>query len=332
MTHPPNIVLNLADSLAAYRDSASTAALPSIKIVHLSDMHFVTSPFWKKFERFSAGVKGHDPNTLPALLCEIPPLKPDVLIATGDQTTFGDKPSLTASRDFLLELGRRSSVPTDRIYWIPGNHDILLNYYLPFSRELRNYEEVFGRLRVADFQNIEGSKVAIFSFDSTLDRKGQRSPLWPFVGSRGKISPSSFNAFNEEFRSAPNSDEYFKIALIHHHPLPIPFKASGDVGIELTTMANGGTFIAHMQESGMNLILHGHEHYPYSCRYCHEPNGDDIVVVAAGSACQRGSKQNTFNYLEIVPRVSVTIRRYAYNETGFHIDRGATKTFRVIVS
>jgi len=331
VTNPQNIALDLADSLASYRDSASTAALPSIKIVHLSDMHFVTSPFWKRVEGRWEGVNGHNSDTLPALMCEIPPLKPDFLVATGDQTTFGDEHSLSESRNFLLTLGEESGVPEDRIYWIPGNHDILLNYYLPFTRGLRNYERVFGPLRVATFHDIEGSKVAVFSFDSTLDRNGQKSIFWPFVGSRGKVSASAFNLFNEA-RAEQDSDDYFKIALIHHHPLPIPFKTTGGVGIELTTMANGGTFIAHMQESGMNLVLHGHEHYPYSCRYCYEPNGNDIVVVAAGTACQRGSKQNTFNYLEVVPGVSVTIRRYIYNEAGFHIDRGTTKTFRVIPS
>lgn len=329
MTNPPNIVLNLADSLASYRDSASTAALPSIKIVHVSDMHFVTSPFWRKFEGLWAGVNGHNPDTLPALLCEIPPLKPDILVATGDQTTLGDNHSLTAARDFLLKLGEQSGVPEERIFWIPGNHDILLNYYAPFAYRLRNYEKVFGPIPSASFHDIEGSKVAVFSFDSTLDRKGL---LWPVVGSRGKVSAKAFNSFNAQVRSKQNSGEYFKIALIHHHPLPIPFKTTGGVGIELTTMANGGTFIAHMQESGLNLILHGHEHYPYSCRYCYEPNGNDIVVAAAGTACQRGSKENTFNYLEIVPGVSVTIRRYVYNEAGFHIDRGTTKTFRLISS
>jgi 3',5'-cyclic AMP phosphodiesterase CpdA len=331
VTNPPHIVVNVTDSLASYRDSASIVALPSIKIVHLSDMHFVTGPSMR-FEGWWNGVNGHNCDTLPALQCEIPPLKPDILVATGDQTTFGDKHSLTEARDFLWDLGEKSGVPRDRIYCIPGNHDILLNYYRPFARGLRNYEKVFGSTQIASFHEIAGSKVAVFSFDSTLDREGQKSILWPVVGSRGRISASAFNSFNTEARSKQNADEYFKIALIHHHPLPIPFKASGGVGLELTTMTNGGTFIAHMQESGLNLILHGHEHYPYSCRYCYDPNGNDIVVVAAGTACQRGDKQNTFNYLEIVPGVSVTIRRYVYNEAGFHIDRGTTKTFRLIES
>ena len=275
------------------------------------------------------GVRGHNPDTLPALEGEIAALKPDVLIATGDQTTFGDRSSLTAAKNFLVQLGAKSGVPNDRVYWIPGNHDILLNYYSPIPGLRRNYDQVFGDLRVADFCEIAGSKLAIFSFDSTLDRKGQKSPLWPIVGSRGRISPSSFNSFNDRLRPIETDETYFKIALIHHHPLPIPFKGQSAVGLELTTMSNGGTFIAHMQESGMNLILHGHEHQPYSCRYCYEPEGSDIILVAAGTACQNGSKRNSFNYLEVVPKVSVTIRQYSYSEAGFRIDRGATKTFRL---
>jgi len=329
VTTPPHITVNVADSLAAYRESDATAALPSIKIVHLSDMHFVSSRFWKRLETLYEGVRGHNPNTLPALECEIASLKPDILIATGDQTTFGDKPSLKAAKEFLLQLGGKSGVPEERIYWIPGNHDVLLNYYSPIPGLRRNYDQVYGDLRIADSCVIAGSKLAIFSFDSTLDRKGQRSLLWPIVGSRGRVSPRSFNSFNDGLKPIEADRDYFKIALIHHHPLPIPFKSGSAIGLELTTMFNGGTFIAHMQESGMNLILHGHEHQPYSCRYCYEPEGNDIIVVAAGTACQNGSKQNSFNYLEVVPKVSVTIRQYAYSEAGFRIDRGATKTFRL---
>jgi len=190
---PPHITVNVADSLAAYRDSVSTAALPSIKIVHLSDMHFVTSHFWKRLQTLYEGVRGHDPDTLPALECTIMALRPDFLIATGDQATFGDKPSLVAAKTFLLELGEKSRVPRERIYWVPGNHDILLNYYSPIPGLRRNYDKVFGDLRVADSQEVAGSKIAIFSFDSTLDRKGQKPLLWPIVGSRGRVSPRSFN-------------------------------------------------------------------------------------------------------------------------------------------
>jgi 3',5'-cyclic AMP phosphodiesterase CpdA len=325
MPSPPEQI-NPADRLDSYFQSSSGAALESIRIVHVSDLHFVNGKALNALKSCSSGVHGHDLNVLPALKSEVGTLKPDFIVSTGDQTTFGDQTSLTACRAFLEQLASESEVPLDRLYCIPGNHDVLLHYYCGFFSSKRNYEKIFGSVKVADYKEVAGNKVAFFSFDSTLERKS--GMFWPLVGSRGKISPQSFNDFNSGRRQKHDLREYFKIALIHHHPLPIPFKTHPE-DIELTTMVNGGSFIAHMQESGINLILHGHEHHPYSCQYCYEPNGDDIVVAAAGSAAQEGTVTNSFNYLEIVPGISVTIRRYNYDEAGFHIDKGATKTFHI---
>jgi 3',5'-cyclic AMP phosphodiesterase CpdA len=323
---PPPEKINPTDSFDSYFRSLSGAALESIRIVHISDLHFVNGTLLNAVKSWSSGVHGHNLDVLAALKSEVVALKPDFIVSTGDQTTFGDKTSLQSSRTFLKELASESEVPQDRLYCIPGNHDVLLHYYFGFFGKNRNYDEVFGAVQTASYEEAAGNKVAFFCFDSTLERES--GLLWPLIGSRGKISPQSFNDFNSARRQNHDAHEYFKIALIHHHPLPIPFKTHKE-DIELTTMVNGGSFIAHMQESGINLILHGHEHHAYSCRYCYEPNGNDIVVAAAGSASQEGVIRNSFNYLEIVPGVSVTIRRYNYDEAGFHIDRGATKTFHI---
>lgn len=252
-------------------------------------------------------------------------LRPDLLLVSGDHTTWGDRPSLRASRKFILDLAAKIALGKERVFWVPGNHDVLLNYYFGNRFLRRNYDMVYGNTEPCRFVSVAGYDIGIFSFDSTLDRTGQRSPLWPLVGSRGKVTRKSFNEYNFAANTSDAKRCTFKIALIHHHPLPIPYKGSEEVGLELTTMSNGGTFIAHMQESHVDLVLHGHEHYPYSCRYSFDPNCPDIVVAAAGTASQRGTQQNSFNYLEIVPRNRIVIRKYDYHEIGFK--RSSAKIF-----
>lgn len=327
MSGHPAVPLDPRDSLSAYERSKATAALVAIRIVHLADLHFVTHPLLKRLGFGYKGLSGHDSDTQEALETEVQRLKPDLLFATGDHTTWGDKRSLLAARAFLVQLGKRIGLTEERTFWVPGNHDILLHYYLGIRWIGRNYDRVFGRNQAVRLLDVAGFKVAVFSFDSTLDRKGEWSPLWPLVGSRGRISRQSFNEFNAAVQNTQGLEATFKIAQLHHHPLPIPYKGQGSAGLELTTMTNGGTFIAYMQESGVNLILHGHEHYPYSCQYCFDPTRENITVVAGGTACQERTQTNSFNYLEVVPRVSVVIRQYDYSEVGFRI--GAAKVFRL---
>lgn len=318
------------DALSSFKLNNATIALPKLKIVHVSDLHFVAHPLLKLFEPIK-GLRGHDNDTLAALENEVVTLKPDLLFVTGDQTTWGDKRSLRAARAFILNLAKRAELNKTNVFWIPGNHDILLHYYFGTKLLRRNHEVVFGKLEPCQHLTASKYTVGVFSFDSTLDRQRQRSALWPLVGSRGKISRGSFNEFNKAVKNTATAGCHFKIALVHHHPLPIPYKAEGSVGLELTTMTNGGTFIAHMQESGINLVLHGHEHYPYSCRYSFDPNSNEIIIVAAGSATQRGTEQNSFNYLEIVPNIRIVVRKYNYTETGFRRDSAKVFTFKPVI-
>jgi 3',5'-cyclic AMP phosphodiesterase CpdA len=314
------------DRLSAYRRNSAIVAFPRIKIVHISDLHFATHPLLKRLNLYG-GVEGHDSDTVRALEHTVKELKPDLLFATGDHSTWGDKTSLSHARKFLLGLARDIGISDECVFWIPGNHDVLLNYYLgtPFWR--RAYDVVFGSVSTAKSIRVAGYKVAVFSFDSTLNPIKQKSLLSPLVGSRGTVSRQSFNDFNAAFRNGAYGEDHFKIAQIHHHPLPIPYKGTGNVSLELTTMNNGGTFIAYMQESGMNLVLHGHEHYPYSCRYCFDPNRKDIIIAAAGTACQNGAHLHSFNYIEIVPQNRIVITQYRCSEVGFRIDPGSTKIF-----
>src|SRR5215203_6249645 len=72
-------------------------------IAHLSDIHC------------------GDPNFVPSLMdraiAEINELEPDIVICSGDLTTFGFKAEYLQAREYLDKLH------SDRLVVIPGNHD-----------------------------------------------------------------------------------------------------------------------------------------------------------------------------------------------------------------
>ena len=141
------------------------------------------------------------------------------------------------------------------------------------------------------------------------------------------ICPAAFNTLNKTIiglkKTNPQKFERsFKIAVLHHHPLPIPYKriAHGLVKTferKLTVMDNGATFANHLNKMGIDLILHGHEHMDcyYNVHYC----GDrSLTVVSAGSASQDELQDNNFNLIKIKANRSVTLDKFIYlPDTGF---------------
>jgi 3',5'-cyclic AMP phosphodiesterase CpdA len=295
-----------------------------IKIAHISDLHFVASVpsfLWPLLRIL--GVNGANQAALEALRNTFDQLKPDVVVVTGDLTSFGDHKSVNAALAYLNQLPRAS--PADSLFVVPGNHDVMKWYFRIGGRnQLQADAETLPSVRLVQRDE---TRLLICSFDSTADRSWR---YWPRHHSRGRIRPEAFNRFNgllaeERRRDSTAIDSAFRIAILHHHPLPIP----GTQVKALTVMINGGTFVAHMQESGVNLVLHGHEHYPYTCTYCCDQSKDAIIVVAAGSVSQRSEHQNSFNFIEIEPGVSINVSRYRYREAGFHIDPEPSTVFRM---
>jgi hypothetical protein len=82
-----------------------------------------------------------------------------------------------------------------------------------------------------------------------------------------------------------------------------------------------------MQETGMHLIMHGHEHFAYSTSMQPCPQEKSTVLVAAGTACQVHNHEMRFNYLKVRPNTDITLQRFIYRETGFYMDRNSTKVF-----
>jgi len=92
-------------------------------------------------------------------------------------------------------------------------------------------------------------------------------------------------------------------------------------------MTNGATFADRMQECGIHVVMHGHEHFPYSYQVSYHPETNATVVLSAGTASQMHNREMSFNYVAIKPRSVVAVTRYVYRETGFSINRDATRVF-----
>ncbi len=84
---------NWRDSLTTYRRSGAIPDAPPIEIAHISDLHFINLnlPNWCKAQLRKRGIGDHNEAALAALASKVGQLAPDLIVASGDLATLGDR-------------------------------------------------------------------------------------------------------------------------------------------------------------------------------------------------------------------------------------------------
>jgi 3',5'-cyclic AMP phosphodiesterase CpdA len=348
-----------------------------IRIAHISDLHFcadaskpVGDPAWyqKVVQYFleQKGIRieihGHAPERLEALHTRVVYLRPDIIVVTGDISTYGDRDSLAQASATLrawaaeLDAGRNGHEKT-LVLCVPGNHDALQERFAalkrskPFWRHmltaleafekdlegalraplppgnsilpmphLANYtEEVEAKLSCrADpaqpvFYSTPWGSLCFFLFNSVND------PGW--MANEGRCGPRQYNRLNTALTSGPylaRDPNTLQFALLHHHPLPIPYMRDSSYERFFNAMQDGSTLCHFLNECGFHFVLHGHQHQPYDCQVLYR-GGEPLNILAAGTATQAGSEGAcaSFNVLDVQSPFQVILRRFQYRDSGF---------------
>src|SRR5262245_38008792 len=185
-------------------------------IAHISDIH--------------CGGPHFLPSLMDRAIGEINDLQPDIVICTGDLTTFGFKQEFAQAKSYLDRLECESLVV------VPGNHDSRNVGYVHF-------EQLFGaRNSVLHLDGV--SVVAVDSTEPDLDH--------------GQIGRGRYRWIEEQFRE---EDADLKIFVLHHHLLPVP-----GTGRERNVVYDAGDAIECLQRAGVNLVLSGTKHVRYAGR------------------------------------------------------------------
>jgi hypothetical protein len=236
---------------------------------------------------------------------------------------------------------------------VPGNHDVLffgnisLGYLskVAFDVEImdsgcecstwermRKYASRLGRIftdrhRTRERRicvNFEEIPVVFFGFDSNPNSKY-------FSAAQGLVSHKQMKDCSETL-AGNNLQPMLKIALLHHHPVSVPYAPFGDrARFEETFMIlqNAGTFLCELAHARVDLILHGHKHHSgfTSLQYAltsPEVTDHRVGVLAAGSATKQQQKPgelNQFNVVRLCADGRVLIERHFLNQQ--HV--GATR-------
>jgi 3',5'-cyclic AMP phosphodiesterase CpdA len=235
------------------------AADESFVIAQLSDLH-CGGPYFV-------------PNLLERAISEINELQPDVVICSGDLTTFGFKEEYAEAKRYLDRL------ECEAIVVIPGNHDSRNVGYVHFERLFGDRSSV---LRVKDV-----TIVAVDSTEPDLDHGVIGRGRYPWIES----------AFAGEAR--------MRVFVMHHHLLPVP-----GTGRERNVVYDAGDAIECLQRSGVDLVLCGHKHVPYAWRL---EDLFIVNAGTVSTLRLRGNVRPCYNVVEVSGKHVTVWRRHPFH-------------------
>jgi 3',5'-cyclic AMP phosphodiesterase CpdA len=222
----------------------------------------------------------------------------DFVVVSGDISTAANNDErFDFARQFLTgsiafdtaQIGLE--IKTDSLICVPGNHDkmgeqSLKRYLAAFS----HLPDVIPYVKVREAKN--GLRFAFYGIDSNLYEEGNVAI--------GHISERNLSWLSNEMgRSFKNEDGIdIRILVLHHHPCDLNrFRRKSIRGIltKKLTRLEGADRLLDICKGWINIILHGHEHFPISFR----DERSKCIIVSGGtlSQFQKYYTHNNFNAL-----------------------------------
>lgn len=261
--------------------------------------------------------------------------KPQYLFCAGDLTSAGKPLEYKYCLEKLYKLAGDSGIPQENVVYCIGNHDVdwtlmdLVNSrdeYKQLEREFNDVEvsfleKYYSGISHAWLQNypyLEGVSTYcdIFSSTGPVPMTGiiERDDLMIFVLNsgflcsnsqefiHGKITFEQYEWLEEELKKRANK-KVWKIVILHHHPFNYVFPIQLP---EYSTLEEGPRLQKICGENGVNLVIHGHFHYPMA-KTTRESNWNNAVTfISAGSLSVNydersgGNIPNTFHILQLM--------------------------------
>ena len=229
------------------------------RIAHLSDLH--------------CGGQYFEANLLERAISEVNEFQPDMVVCSGDLTTFGFKHEYQLARQYL------DRIDCDAFVVVPGNHDARNVGYVHF-------EDLFGE-RSSVLRKDGVTVVAVDSTEPDLDH--------------GQIGRGRYGWIEEQFKEPAD----LRIFVLHHHLLPVP-----GTGRERNVVYDAGDAIECLLGAGVQLVLSGHKHVPYAWKL---ENLFVVNTGTVSTLRLRGHTRPCYNVVEVSGSHVSVWRRYPFH-------------------
>ena len=289
-------------------------------ILHLSDLHFGKQHAYtiSKAKALSTGKQSlleticRDLKIQGIALQEIA-----LVLISGDLTCTASSQEYNAAAQFIIEMQKRFGMGAGQIVCVPGNHDIEwvnedgildedaeLNYRL-FSTRIYKDDPEESLIRINEFY-VGKNKIAIIGLNSCRLESKENAGI-------GFVGAEQLQLIEDYARE--NKDVDYKIALIHHHILPVNYTEQySREQREVSLLLDSEALIQCLIAQGVGTVLHGHQHQPYFSQIRriipagvagHEKEIDGVLNVEGGGssgvnqASLNSIGRNTYQIIEL---------------------------------
>jgi predicted MPP superfamily phosphohydrolase len=200
---------------------------------------------------------------------------------------------------------------TNGLIVVPGNHDLRLSgiFNGGIERNSHPFWKEFSNETSHLLASTPGFVVQILAINSVV-------PHSTVDLATGYVAPEQLANLPAARRGA--GDELFRVALMHHNPLPVikdevehklslleKLLKQRLVGApELMLLRNSGQTLSRLLEQDIQLILHGHFHKPSYWRVANSSSDvgmRDLEVISSGASCVPAAARPTeFNHVMIM--------------------------------
>lgn len=282
-------------------------------ILHLSDLHFGLANQGEVFQTLLAFLRNNLQSEVVAVL------------VTGDIVDSPDETIADQARRDLVSLcdAVRQSHEVE-LLTVAGNHDVhRLGNYVPWlwprPKRTKTFETTFQRYLATSKPRL------VTAGDWRIGVIGANTAEFADYFARGYLPATAL----EDIKAAANiPDVDLCLLLLHHHLLPVRHledrrRASVKALAAVTNLVNGASSTHGVASSGVDIVLHGHEHAANLLGYDSLDTGHhQAIVIGAGSAggvkgrrCQVSAIG--FNILVLRNDGEVLLRQMAHDGSGF---------------
>ena len=240
----------------------------------------------------------HRMELVSALLDDLRGQQFDHLALTGDLCNVALESEWSAALRWIEATG----LPPERVTVIPGNHDA----YVPEVVENGAFERIFAAYQTADLRVGQATyPFARFRAEVALVCVSTAVPTGD-LGAWGRMGDAQL-ARLETLLAAPEAKSRRRLLLIHHPPLVN--RHGEDLNLRDRTALQ-----ALLARTGVDLVLHGHDHRDFF-KELPGPGGTRIPVVGAGSASYAGGpdRRARYNIYEI-DGAAITVTTRVHDE------------------
>lgn len=225
------------------------------RILHLSDVHFGAV----------------DDRLLQPVLEHAHALRPDATVISGDLTQRARPDQFAAARAFVDRL-------PGPVVVVPGNHDMPLgNLALRLFAPLSRYRRAFG----ADQPHLTLPGAVVQGINTAN----------PYVWKSGRLTTASARSLTTAFAAA--TPGMFRIAVLHHTPVPAADGTPAD-------MADPAATLATLAASGADIVLSGHTHMPHA-GFAETAAGVLFLQVGTAISTRIKTDANDYSLIELAP-------------------------------